>query len=871
MAAYAALLSLVNNIHQIINHPRLSSSLDKKEIQPLLEKADFLLDFVEKNNYGGGSKEAEHLERQIAFAAHAAEDVIESHIVDQINAGTNQATLECSPDLLQQIIEDMDAVMERANELKEKDVAGEKQSTHSRPVMEISGETAMVGFDEELTQLLDELTSHQSSRYTISIIGMGGMGKTTLAKNVHQNLLIMQHFDIRAWATVSQKHNVEEILSQLLSGQGKPSHGTVDELGEKLHKTLTGRRYLMILDDIWSVDVWDKVRRFFPDNGNGSRVVLTTRLSNVAIDCCSSCFWINPLDEDKSWRLFCKKAFQQEDCPPQLEEVGREIVELCKGLPLSIVVIGGRLLKSPRTVGYWRNVAKDIKSIPNSKEKQESIDVLFSSYSHLPAHLKPCFLYMGVYGRGFAIRVSKIIKLWVAEGFIKSDGARVLEEIAKDYLKDLNDRNLISVGTRRGNGKMKSCDIHDLLRDLCLKVSEQQEFVYLAKGEIRGTERRLILGTSMPGTGLPLARSILTFGADLQQVLYNCRLMRVLDEYWSSSEGLCRGVNLRYLAYKHQSSSRWGDQGVLELPSSVSLIWNLQTLIVRKEYLSSPIVVAPTEIWTMRQLRHVECRYIYLPDPPPSDGEENLLNLENLQTLETAPNLRLSEEVCKIIPNIKKLHLAYDHTWRGYDDGLLQCLCNLNRLHKLESLRLVMLGEWPVSDTKLNKILTFPHSLNKLCLSQCQLDWEDLTMIGSLPQLEVLNLVSLSVKDGEEWSPIDGQFLRLKFLKIDSCDLACWNAESCHFPILEKLVLCNLLKLEEIPRDIGEIPTLKLIRLYFCSVSVAISAVKIKEDQLETQGDDDLQIQVRMRHYDLKSFREMVETEELTINNIQLE
>ncbi|XP_057775430.1 putative late blight resistance protein homolog R1A-4 [Salvia miltiorrhiza] len=442
MAAYAALASLLNTIEQMMTHPTLSTSFHNIQIQSLQEKATLLLDFIEIFNCGGVSEEAQHLESLIASAAHTAEDMIESHIVnqllplsaddreatlsfslylqkktaieeknapavgdvDQFHGGSNQAIEEPAPyvagdgclDYLRQIIEDMDALIQKANDLKEKQRLREVQPTHSTSLTQTREESGMVGFHDELIRLLDELTGQRSNLHIISIVGMGGMGKTTLAKNIYANQLIIEHFDIRAWATVSQKYTAKQILQQLVFGQGKSSDKNVDELGEQLHKTLFGRRYLIILDDIWSVEAWNKVRRFFPDNGNGSRIVLTTRLSDVANDCGYSCFRKNLLDENESWELFCKKAFQNEDCPTELEEVGKEIVRLCKGLALSIVVIGGRLLKSPRTLRYWENVVKEIESSPNSKEKEENLDVLISSYNHLPPHLKPCFLHIGV-------------------------------------------------------------------------------------------------------------------------------------------------------------------------------------------------------------------------------------------------------------------------------------------------------------------------------------------------------------------------------------------------------------------------------------------------------------------------------------------
>ncbi|XP_057774782.1 putative late blight resistance protein homolog R1C-3 [Salvia miltiorrhiza] len=334
-----------------------------------------------------------------------------------------------------------------------------------------------------------------------------------------------------------------------------------------------------------------------------------------------------PLDEDTSWELFCKKAFQQENCPyPQLEKVGKEIARLCSGLPLSTVVIGGLLLNSTRSLQFWENVVRNIKSSPIAKEKEESLDILSLSYNHLPPHLKPCFLYMGAFKEDSEIRVSKIIKLWIAEGFVRPKGAQILEEVAEGYLKELIDRNLLSIRNHRHNGKIRSCGVHDLVRDLCLKV-------------------------------------------------------------------------------------------VSKLPSSVSNMWNMQSLIVIL-YRSARVVVAPIEIWKMRQLRHVKCSQIYVPDPPPRSN--GLLMMDNLQTLTRAVNLRLSEKVCKIIPNIKKLHIDYDTSLKGYDDSLIECLCNLDCLHKLESLKLsIKVGRWPTQDQELHKMMRFPVSLNKLSLRSC--------------------------------------------------------------------------------------------------------------------------------------------------------
>ncbi|XP_047961655.1 putative late blight resistance protein homolog R1A-3 [Salvia hispanica] len=649
MAAYAAVASLLNNIDHIMNHPRFSTSLDLNQIQSIEEKAALLLDFIQGYSHGGViTGEAQDLERQIASAAHAADDVIESHIVDQIHGderktsycfslnilkqirggiGSSQSTSTYLLDL-QQIIEDMDAVLRNAYELKGKEGLREEHPSRSNstPAMIGLGEEqlrgTMVGLEDDLIQLMDDLTNQQSSRNIISIVGTGGLGKTTLAQNLYQSLLIKQYFDMHAWITVSQQYNLEEMLSQLLSSLGKSSSAaSVDDLGEMIHKTLSGRRYLIVLDDVWSVQVWDELKHFFPDNGNGSRVVLTTRLSNVARSCHSrSCLMMKPLDEQTSWKLFCKEAFKQESCPyPELEEVGKEIARLCRGLPLATVVVGGLLLNSPKSkvstvLGEWR----------------------------------------------IQIRVSKIIELWIAEGFLRPKDAQVLDKVAESYLKELIDRNLVSVRKHRHNGTIGSCGIHDLVRDLCLKLGEQQGFFHVSETEIQENEFRVSLHRYICSGWVNIQHNGPSQGCSMLSRAFiglnHHKLLRVLNAEGSVSEHLYENANLRYLAY----SPLFHYQSVWKLPSSISHIWNLQTLIFHK---SNRVIVALTEIWNMRQLRHVKCFLMYVPNPPRQSN--GLVRMDSLQALTKAVNMKVSEKVCKIPHFIKQVELERLSPWVG--------------------------------------------------------------------------------------------------------------------------------------------------------------------------------------------------------------
>ncbi|KAH6810265.1 hypothetical protein C2S51_024027 [Perilla frutescens var. frutescens] len=807
-AAYDALVSLMNTIEQIKNHALISTYLDEEQLESVGQRVELMLDFIEKYSSHGGN---DGLEKRIASAANKAEGVIESHIVDQIRAEERSGSIFLAD--LQKIIEEMDCIKEETIKVKEerRSIKDEQQPACSIPAAATSWrahQTRMVGFDEESSQLMDGLTREESSRQIISVVGMGGAGKSTLVRNVHSNIITMDHFDVRAWASVTQKYSVRGIIIDLLvSLKQESASETVQELGQNLHQVLYNRRYLIVLDDVWDVKVWDEIQLYFPDNNNGSRIVLTTRLSNMAINICDSSYCLirmNLLDENKSWILFCETVFGCEDCPLELEEVGKEISKQCKGLPLSIVVVGGFLRRSNKTVECWKNVAKNINSVlMSSDEDDDCYKILSLSYSQLDVHLKPCFVFMGIFREGHEIRASRIIKVWVAAGFIKSNRAQTLEEIAEGYLNELVDRNLLVVGRQRLNGKIGSCFVHDLIRDACLRKSEEDEFFCVER------ERRIICHDFMPSD-------------DTLELSVESKLLTLLG---------IKNLNLRFLFYLPELL--YDEKVVVQIPSSASLIWNLQTLAI-----IVPRVVAPLEIWNLQQLRHVESYKIYIPDPP---RNVRPVVLENLQTLISVVNLRLSEEVCKRIPNVNKLYIKYCDDLPGLDDSCFDHLHNLGSLHKLRSLKLDSSFINRSSFRAGWRKCTFPTSLKKLKLINCHIDWNDLTRISCLPHLEVLELDNSA--EGENWSPVEGEFGALKVLRIVNCNLRCWNADSSHFPVLEKLFLEGLGHLEEIPLDIGEIPTLELIHLVGCSKSAEISAEEIKEEQ-EDQGNERLQIQI---------------------------
>ncbi|GER46452.1 disease resistance protein [Striga asiatica] len=491
------------------------------------------------------------------------------------------------------------------------------------------------------------------------------------------------------------------------------------------------------------------------------------------------------------------------------------------------------------------------------------------------------------------ISVSRLMSLWVHEGFVKPVAGKSLETTARVvYFNDLVLKNLVVV---RGWG----CRIHDLLRDLCIKEAEKYKFFrtthnhpdhdqsWCAQRRISihqaASERKYTLSLDVLASPLPKAvqsaSRARTLILDFDQTLPSFvpfRLLRVLHGYRIGGE-FCHMVNLRHLRFKPIKRQE------LEFSPEFYLLWNLQTLEIYNSYRRGGYA-AVLDIWRMTQLRYVMIGRFQLTDPHPKEFENGWMVLENLETLQGVCNLRWSEEVVERIPNIKNLEIEYDEllTAADYD------LDNLCRLHKLVSLHFCIFSR----KSEVMMRITFPVSLRWLTLNGTRLGWEEMgTTIRSLPHLEGLKIWSNAFV-GPEWVTADGEFQSLRYLQISRCsdleqwwveathfprleslcsDLEQWWVEATHFPRLESLQILCLDKLIEIPLGIGYINTLMEIDMVYCSDSAVLSAKKILEKQQECFGEVELQIEVSLGSFVkgiecalLSSFLLLLELPELT-------
>ncbi|KAG6409424.1 hypothetical protein SASPL_127463 [Salvia splendens] len=709
---------------------------------------------------------------------------------------------------------------------------------------------SLVGFEDHVMNIKDLLCGEQSKLQVIPVCGMGGIGKTTLARNVYDDELIKEKFDIRVWITVSQDYSAQRILSDLLESLKEYNNqsGKEESADIKVYQILIGRKYLVVMDDIWRSEAWDIVRNVFPDNVNGSRIMLTTRLYDVASYPGPSIkpYELGFLDEVQSWSLLKEKVFANQDCPSDLENIGNDIAISCKGLPLAIVVIAGLLATVSKNPASWMEIAEMVKSAKTA-EQEHIEEILSLSYAELPQLLRPCFLYMGSFPEDHEIYTTKLIRLWIAEGFLKFPiNTKSFEEVAEECLEELVKRNLVFVTNWKSDGRIKSCSLHDLIRELCIRKAqeskfflnlmdkhiEKEKFMESIKNERRVSTSYLSLFSSYRGSTI---HSIKCSKYNLVKLDFveGVRLVRVLDAEAADVESLPSQLfelfHLRYLAIRYH----------YRFPRILPNLKNLQTLIIRAVKRSTIGLLVAGNMWVpwcMQELRHVYFHGVIAFEYP----IETTCSLENLHTVSRLSSVCCRERILKKIPNLKKLKVyCDDDDDYDYDDDYDRdpgCLNNLVHLHRLEKLEL-----YAAHSFRLSYNLAFPEKLKRLTLRDLKHPWSNMIVVGSLPNLQVLKLRGCTCSDGT-WETTEGTFPVLEVLQVEHSRFENWITESGHFPMLKRLLLGFCQDLNEIPTDIGEIPTLELIVVMGnVKKSLLESAELIREEQ-EEMGNDTLQV-----------------------------
>ncbi|XP_058723298.1 putative disease resistance protein At1g50180 [Vicia villosa] len=752
-------------------------------------------------------------------------------------------------------------------------------------------EEDIIGVDYDVKMLESCLVNNNNKGYKIvAIWGMGGLGKTTLAKKVYHSTKVRQSFESFAWAYISQHCQARDVWEGILLKLLSPSKELReeirdmrdDEVAKKLYQVQVEKKCLVVLDDIWSVDSWNNLRPGFPTGSLlavGSRILVTTRNTDVALHMDPSCYLHKPkcLDEDDSWELFQKKAFPKYDDPDssittEMEKLGREMVGRCGGLPLAIIVLGGLLASKP-SFYEWDTVRQNINThLRKAKGKEQLLgvsEVLALSYYELPYQLKPCFLHLAHFPENIEIQTKKLVRIWVAEGIISSvqnsrDNEEALEDVAQRYFTELVERCMIQVVEKSSTGRIRTVQMHNLMRDLCVSKAYEENFLNTidsrnvdqtssSKARPPGKVRRIALYLDQDiDRFLPRhlkshhhLRSILCYHektarlsewSSMKSVFKKCRLLRVLNlegiqcQMGKLPKEIGFLIHLRFLSLRNTK--------IDELPNSIGNLKCLQTLDLLT---GNSTVQIPNVIGNMQKLRH-----LFLPESCGNIVEKwCIANLQNLQTLVNFPadkcdvkDLMKLTELRKLViddpnfgevfksTNVKFIHLESLFYVSSEDISILEVSAGCPNLYKLHI-------EGPITNfPSPNQISS---KLAKLKLQGSGLVVDPMTTLEKLPNLRLLEL-QLDSFLGKKMVCCSKGFPQLRSLVLsDLPNLEEWKMEKGAMCCLGKLEISNCTKLEVVPDGIRFVGGLKDLEIR--------SMFAVFRMKLEKGGDEHYKVQ----------------------------
>lgn len=319
-----------------------------------------------------------------------------------------------------------------------------------------------------------------------SVVGIGGIGKTTVAQLAYNDERVLKQFDLRIWVCVYDNCTTKRFVSEILEcvNQQKCQSSQMGVLQSQLQESLTGKRYLLVLDDMWNddQDEWDKLRNLLRCGAKGSKVIVTTRSQRVAsIMSNNPPYPLQALAEDDCRTLFKERAFGGEDAPPNLLLIGQQIADKCKGVPLAAKILGG-ILRFKREEAEWVHV-RDSDLCKLDEGENKILSVLRLSFKHLPSHLKRCFAYCAIFPRNYHIKKDRLIQQWVAGGLIQSSADKNAYIKGNEYFIDFLEMSFFQEAS--GSSNTMEFKIHDLIYDLAKSVAGTEFFTL----ENNGSER----------------------------------------------------------------------------------------------------------------------------------------------------------------------------------------------------------------------------------------------------------------------------------------------------------------------------------------------------------------------------------------------
>ncbi|XP_059310376.1 disease resistance protein RGA2-like [Lycium ferocissimum] len=480
----------------------------------------------------------------------------------------------------------------------------------------------VVGRDFDRDNVVEMLlkSGNEATLFVLPIVGVGGIGKTTLAKLVYDNPKIVSHFQLRLWVRVSRVFKVDELLEQIVKSIREDICENLDmnELQNLVREALHEKNYLIVLDDVWNEDPvkWDELKKLLMVGACGSKILVTTRLEEVAsVMGTVPAYCLKGLLSEDCLTLFLRNAFEQgqEVYYPNLVGIAPDIVQKCEGNPLVLEAVGSSLYKETEE-SLWN----EVKNHWRWNSNQYDTAALRIIYEQLPSNLKVCLAYCSIFPKGTVIEIDKLIQLWVAEGLISqsSNESEDLEDIGIRYFQELLSRSFFQEVEEYRSIFTSICRMHDLVHDLALSAAGFEFCTVTSHIQNISDEVRHVAFSDYDLSGKELPPSLLnnhalrtiSFSVDgigPMSTLYveNCiaRFMqlRVLDMSDSCFDELPSSIGeLKYLRYLDIS----GNGSIKELPDSINKLLSLQTLRVSD---CAQLEGLPKDIGNLISLRHL--------------------------------------------------------------------------------------------------------------------------------------------------------------------------------------------------------------------------------------------------------------------------
>lgn len=556
-------------------------------------------------------------------------------------------------------------------------------------------ESEVVGRASDAAKIVDMLVSSDDERdlAVVSIVGMPGLGKTTLAQLVYKNDSVVRHFDNRMWVCVSDDFDVDRLLVEMVESLTLKSFevSNREAIIKRLQQDLNEKMYLLVLDDVWNEDrgKWDSMRKCLMEIGGsrGSRIMITTRSEEVVTAMQSVLTHrLEVLPDEDGWNLFRQITFSSGGAEetPGLKEIGRRILQRCRGVPLAIKTLGG-LMYSRNSESEWSMIENSV-TWSSSKSMDGVLSTLMLSYKHLPSlSLKQCFAYSAIFQKDSTMEKDKLIQLWMAQGWIKcsKEDQLEMEEVGNNFFNILLRNSLFQDVEKDEYGNVRTCKMHDLVHDLALHVSKDFCLTMDPRDmndDIKATHLSLIcregVNLNVPKGPLLKLRTLYITAGFNADVLMSAKYLRVLILDGFGIKELPSSVgNLKHLRCLDISKT-----SIKRLPNTISQLYNLQTL--RLNILEE----MPRDFHHLVNLRH-----LYMEDIRDNRRPCLFVGIGKLVSLQTLPFFVVSSDSqCQIselgcLTNLKgRLNIYSVENVKHYNAATEAKLYQRENIHTLQ-------------------------------------------------------------------------------------------------------------------------------------------------------------------------------------------